>query len=160
MEVARVLEIAVIAVTLAVCVVTDMRRRVIPNRCVAIVAVVRGAFLLTSSCGGETCASACIGAVEAIAVLMISAGVSRAVFGRPGIGGGDVKLVSALGLCLGAVWTPVLIVLMSAFILAAQCGHVVRCGRAGWRCTLERAVPAAPAIALAAAVTCGLSLYM
>jgi len=37
------------------------------------------------------------------------------------------------------------------------CGQM---GRAGWRCTLERAVPAAPAIALAAAATWGLSLYM
>lgn len=160
MEVARALEILVIAVTLAVCVVTDMRRRVIPNCCVIVVVVVRGAYLLASLRGSTTCVSAFVGAVEAAVVLMVSARVSQTVFGTRGVGGGDVKLVSALGLCFGAVWTPVLIVLMSAFILAAQCGHVVRCGRAGWRCTLERAVPAAPAIALAAAATWGLSLYM
>lgn len=160
MEVARTLEISAIAVTLAVCAVTDARRRIIPNCCVIIVVVVRGVFLLASSCGGETCASAFVGAGEALAVLMISARVSQAAFGTRGIGGGDVKLVSALGLCFGAAWTPLLIVLTSAFILVAQCGHAIRYERAGWRYALERAVPAAPAIALAAAVTWGLSFYM
>lgn len=160
MEVARALEISAIAVTLAVCVVTDLRRGVIPNRCVVVVVVVRGTYLLASSGGGEACASALIGVVEAITVLMVSAGVSQAVFGTRGVGGGDVKLVSALGLCFGAAWTPVLIMLTSAFIVVAQCGHAIRYKRTGWRCTLERSVPAAPAIALAAAVTWGLSLFL
>ena len=154
METAEVIEFVAVGLALIACVVSDVGRRVIPNRCVAVVMVSRMAYLVASCAGGGSWVSSLLGATEAFVVLSAAAALSRAAFGTSGVGGGDVKLISALGLCFGAEWTPVLILLNSAFVVVT--------GFFGWAGrdpeeSSQHAVPAAPAITLAAAVTLALA---
>ena len=114
----------------------------------------RAACLVASRVGGASWVSSLLGAAEALAVLSVAVALSRVVFGTSGVGGGDVKLISALGLCFGAEWTPVLIMLTSAFVVAT--GLFLR-GRRGSEESARLAVPAAPAITIAVVVTFSLA---
>jgi leader peptidase (prepilin peptidase)/N-methyltransferase len=154
METAEVIEFVAVGLALVACVVSDLRWRVIPNRCVAVVMVARAACLVASRVGGASWVSSLLGAAEALAVLSVAVALSRVVFGTSGVGGGDVKLISALGLCFGAEWTPVLIMLTSAFVVAT--GLFLR-GRRGSEESARLAVPAAPAITIAVVVTFSLA---
>ena len=154
METAEVIEFVAVGLALVACVVSDLRRRVIPNCCVAFVMVSRVAYLVASCAGGDSWVLLILGAAEALVVLSVAAAFSRASFGASGVGGGDVKLISVLGLCFGAEWTPVLLMLTSAFVVAT--GLFCR-GRRGTEEPGGSAVPAAPAITIAAFVTFALA---
>lgn len=88
---------------------TDLRQRRLPNRAVALVAVLGliSAGLAASVAGSMApVRQALIGALLAAGPAVAVAGFYRAVRGRSGLGAGDIKLLAALGLCFGlrAFW--------------------------------------------------------
>lgn len=96
-----------LAAALAVAAAVDLRRRVIPDACCVAVAasgLVRG-FARTLAEGEAVRALGLpvLGAVTVLAVMLAAAGASRRLSGRPGVGGGDVKLLCAAGVWAGPV---------------------------------------------------------
>lgn len=98
---AQIALLVVAVVACAVAAVTDLRRRIIPNGCVAVVAACGLASAATGGIG--VLASALAGAAVVLAVLLVTAAVSARATGASGIGGGDVKLLAAAGLWYGPV---------------------------------------------------------
>lgn len=111
---------------LALCAAIDVRERIIPNECVAVIAAA-GLALAAISWPGQLW----ISVVIAIVILVVLGFLSRLRL----LGGGDVKLISAVSLL-----TPPTLVgkLLVTIILA---GGVLSCVylAAGWR--LRRTVP-------------------
>ena len=133
--------------------VTDLRRRAIPNGC-AFATALSGLALGVAE---GTLARSLAGGLVVLAMLLLAAGASARVSGAPGIGGGDVKLLSALGLWLGPV-TGLAAVALSC--LLGVVGWALAAGARRLRCRSEGeapcgdpaglGIPMAPAIALAA----------
>lgn len=96
---ARALLFAALVAALAAASASDLARRVIPNACSATVAVT-GA--LASAVAGGLGASLA-GAATVLAVMLLAAAASVRARGEPGVGGGDVKLLAALGAWAGPV---------------------------------------------------------
>lgn len=133
--------VVVFAVTLVIVSVTDVRRRVIPNRALLVsVAVWLGIAVLT---GGEGAASALIAAVVVASPLLVAALV------RPdGMGMGDVKLVAVIALYLGwGAWAALLIGLG----LAGFTGVLIALGSR--RPPSETSLPLAPFLAVGVAIS-------
>ena len=104
---------------LAHCSVCDLRNRVIPNADIAIAVSIRFAYFVATAITGsfsldEFKASIlggfCIGALLFVLVLLI-----EHVTGRPGMGGGDIKLYAIAGLYVGFD-KAVLVVLVSCIL--------------------------------------------
>lgn len=133
--------------------VTDLRRRAIPNGCALAVAL---SGLALGAAEGVP-ARSLAGGLVALAVLLLAAWASARRAGAPGVGGGDVKLLSALGLWLGPV-TGLAAVALSC--LLGVVGWALAVGaRRLWRRSEGESpcedpaglgIPMAPAIALAA----------
>ncbi|MGK2932289.1 MAG: prepilin peptidase [Solirubrobacterales bacterium] len=120
---------------LAVVSVTDIRRRVIPNRALsAAVALWVGVEVWT---GGEGAASALLAAAVIASPLLVAALV------RPeGMGMGDVKLVAVIALYLGwGAW----VALLAGLFLAGLTGVLVSLGNR--RHPGETTLPLAPFLA-------------
>ncbi|MGK2956361.1 MAG: prepilin peptidase [Solirubrobacterales bacterium] len=108
----------VLASTLAAVSVTDIRRRVIPNR-VLLVAVALWLGILAWT-GGEGATSALVAALVVALPLLVAALV------RPeGMGMGDVKLVAVIGLFLGWQAWPALLL---GLALAGMAGVLISLG--------------------------------
>lgn len=106
----------VLMVALLVASVTDMRRRIIPNECavaVALAGLLHSAVASVVSGSAEPLQRAVLGLAAVLAVMLVTALVSARLGGLSGVGGGDVKLLSALG-----IWTGPLTGLM---VLAGAC---------------------------------------
>ena len=133
--------------------VTDLRRRAIPNGCALAVAL---SGLALGAAEGVAVRSLAGGAAV-LSVLLLAAWASARWGGAPGIGGGDVKLLSALGLWLGPV-TGLAVVALSCLIgvmgwaLAVGARRLRRRGEGEAPCgdRARSGIPMAPAIALAA----------
>ena len=98
------MEVAVGVVLLAIAVV-DARERIIPNVLVAALVAIWAARAVQAAWAGSAgglLASSAEGLAAVVATLALLAALARALRLRDGIGGGDVKLFCALGLCLGA----------------------------------------------------------
>lgn len=93
MEVACV---AGLAAALGIAAATDLAHRIVPNGCAVAVALL-GA--VRAAARGAVPAAA-LGAAVVLAVMLAAAAASERLCGRPGVGGGDVKLLAAAG-----VWT-------------------------------------------------------
>ena len=97
-----VLEVACVgalAAGLGVAAASDLASRIVPNGCVLAVAA-SGA--LRAAARGELVAS-CAGALAVLAVMLVAAAVTTCVRGESGVGGGDVKLLAAVGTWAGPV---------------------------------------------------------
>lgn len=83
----------------------DLKRRVIPNGCSCAVAASAVARALARCLGGasppDVLARAVAGGAAVLAVMLAASALSRRARGEAGVGGGDVKLLSALGMWLG-----------------------------------------------------------
>jgi len=129
---------AVLAVTLMVVSVTDLRQRVIPNRVLllaAAAAVTISAFQGLESLAGDLLAAAVVSAPLVIASLV-----------KPdGMGMGDAKLVAVIGLFLGWQALPALLI---GLALAGMTGVMIALGK---RLPPSRtSLPLAPFLALGA----------
>lgn len=152
-------ELAMFAAALLACSVTDLARRVIPNRVVVGILVIRGTYLCVEAAwdsasgqGGsyvleKAGASVAGGALVLLALVAIQLLWAR-VRGSPqqGLGGGDAKLLSACGFYLGAVGGMACVALSCVLALACCLGAwVFGCAR-GERRPLPRAFPLAPQV--------------
>lgn len=131
---------AVFLAMLAVITVTDLRRRLIPNRVLAL-AVALGLPLMVAADAGSL--------PERLTAALAAGGAFLAVsLARPGaFGMGDVKLIAAMGLFLGdAVVAAVLIALCAGTSLGLIL--LVRRGRSAAKAT----IPFGPCLALGSLV--------
>ncbi len=121
--------------------VTDLRRRVVPNRLTAAGAVAAVAVGAVVDPAGEP---ARLAAAAGAGGLLLAAALVR----PDGMGMGDVKLAAVLGLCLGP---PVALAVLAACLAGCAAGTVVAV-RHGWRAARAATVPFAPCLALGATV--------
>ncbi len=89
---------AVLAVALGLAAIEDLARRVIPDGCSVAVAA------SGVEAAGALVADALAGALATLAVMLGAALASWRARGTPGVGGGDVKLLGAVGVWLGPAW--------------------------------------------------------
>ena len=127
----------------------DLRWRIIPNECVALVAV---AWLLV--CGAGPCVGLRLlwgaeGAVVVLVVLLLASRASGALGHGAGIGGGDVKLLAASSLWVGPLWG---LALVGVSCVLGLLGRLA--------CMPFRKAPASPGIPLAPAIAFSLALLV
>ncbi len=91
------------AASLFLAAASDLGSRTIPNGCVAAVAAARLPVLAFCDERLPVLVESFLGLATVLALLLLSAAVSRRMTGSCGIGGGDLKLFSALGLWAGPV---------------------------------------------------------
>lgn len=166
--------LATLAAALGVASATDLSCRVIPNGCVLAVACSGVARVLASALAGGRAmalvAEALLGGLSVLGVMLLAATLSARGGGRPGVGGGDVKLLAAVG-----VWTGPLVGLvtvglsclvgvllwgLSRILAHARAGEGrPEKGGGGARKVLSEGIPLAPAVTAVtvAVVLCGLA---
>jgi len=126
---------AVLAATLAVVTVTDLRRRIIPNRILLAAAVAGAGLALLRGPDSLLVALACS--------VLVSGPMLAAALVRPeGMGMGDVKLAALIGLFLGWQAWPALLI---GLALGAVMGVLVSLGTG--RPLSRTALPLAPFMA-------------
>lgn len=124
----------------------DLSERTIPNGCSAVVAL--SGIVWSASHG--LLARSLAGAVAVLALMVLVAAIFAAVRGEPGVGGGDVKLLSAVAAWVGpvggllVVGASCLLGVAGWFVAVASRGLASRLGVGG------RGMPLAPAITIAA----------
>ncbi len=99
--------VAIMAVALVVAARVDLERRIIPNGCCVVVASSGFVSALARASAGEglaPIAGSALGVAAVFSVMALAAVTSRRLMGRAGVGGGDVKLLSAAGAWAGPVW--------------------------------------------------------
>lgn len=142
--------LGVVVAALALAAASDLASRIIPNGCVLAVALARVPVLAVAGDPGQTLVESVLGMITVLGFLLLSAVVSRAVTGSPGLGGGDLKLLAALGLWAGPVGG---LALVGASCLIALAGRLAcqRMREASSYAALHRGapMPMAPAILLA-----------
>lgn len=126
----------VFCLVLAVVTVTDLERRIIPNRVVA--AGAGAALALAAAADPASLPERVLAAGAAGGMLLVVA-----LAAPRGLGMGDAKLVAMMGLYLGSAVAPALLVGFGSGALAAG-ALVVRHGRAAGK----RTIPFAPFLAL------------
>lgn len=142
--------LGVLAAALGVAAATDLSCRIVPNGCVAAVAasgLVR-ALLAPTSGGGclVSLVAALAGGALVLAVMLATALLSARGGRAPGVGGGDVKLLSSVGVWVGPLGG-LLVVALSC--LVGLLGWLIASARSSRR---ERptGIPLAPAVAMVA----------
>ena len=145
---------SILAAMLAVATASDMKWRLVPN---ALVICGSAVALLLLFVGALPSAGEAVGAAVSAAGLLLGARVGGTlVFGRPGMGMGDVKLAFAVGLFMGwqVLWALYLAVLVGGLVAGA--GLLLQ----GW--SRRARLPFAPFIAagtgLSFAVACPLGI--
>ena len=151
--IAVVLEVGclgVLAAGLGVAAATDLACRIVPNGCVAAVALSGAArTLVAATLGGRGAAavlSAVLGAALVFAIMVSAALLSARGREGPGVGGGDVKLLAAVGVWTGPVGG---LVAIGLSCLVGLVGWAIGAARAP-KGAVARGIPLAPAIAIAA----------
>ena len=112
LDVVEGVALAALAVALAAAARVDLERRVIPNGCCVVVAVSGIVSALAGAAGGggvAPVAGSALGVAAVFSVMTLAAVASRRLMGEAGVGGGDVKLLSAAGAWVGPVWGLVLV---------------------------------------------------
>lgn len=111
-----------LGVALAVASLSDLAWRIIPNGCVASVAL---SWLLVCGSGEkvvERLAEGVAGALAVLLLMLVAARLGAALGHGAGVGGGDVKLLSAAGLWAGPMWG---LALVGASCAVGLCAHGV-----------------------------------
>ena len=108
------------ACVLAVLSLVDLAERRIPNVCVLQASAMRVAVLVVAALAGDvswgdSCARALVGAVVTCAPAALLALATCLLRGRPGVGGGDLKLLAVVGLYAG--WWDGLLILFAASVM-------------------------------------------
>lgn len=157
---------AVLAAALAVAAAVDLRSRVVPDGCVVAVALsgaARAGLRVASGTLAGALAEAALGAAAVLAAMLLAARLSCDADGRAGVGGGDVKLLGAVGVWTGPL-AGLLVVMASCLVSVAGWALLglarlavgALCRRADVRAAFPPSLPLAPGIALAAlAIVCG-----
>lgn len=125
LELLQMLAVGALAVALIVAAVVDLAKRIVPDACVAVVALSRAVWLLAEVFSAKTSVAeagsellwSLVGGLVVFAMMAASAWVSVRLRGSVGVGGGDIKLLSAVGLWVGPV--------MGLFVVALACGLTV-----------------------------------
>lgn len=146
--------LAVLVVSLGISAVTDLKHRIVPNGCVVAASASGLAYALIKATieadGLGVVARAVAGGVTVLLVMLAAAMLSFRASGTQGVGGGDVKLLAAVGVWLGPVGG--LLVVGLACLLGVVSWEIVRLlaafSTAGKAPAHE--MPLAPAIAVAA----------
>ncbi|HJB48611.1 MAG TPA: prepilin peptidase [Candidatus Olsenella excrementigallinarum] len=140
--------VGVLAAALGVAAATDLRCRIVPNGCVVAVAASGLVRALAAAAGGVGPAAplrALLGGASVLAVMLVASAVSLRLGRGQGVGGGDVKLLAAVGVWVGPL----------AGLLAVGLSCLV--GVVGWGVAaalrprarpLPDAIPLAPAVAV------------
>ena len=92
--------LATLAAALGGASATDLSCRIIPNGCVLAVACSGVVRALVNGPAMALVAEALLGGLSVLGIMLLAAALSTRGGGRPGVGGGDVKLLAAVG-----VWT-------------------------------------------------------
>ena len=143
-ELLREASAAALAASLLVASWCDLLWRVIPNECVGCVAI---AWLIDCGVGPNVAEGVLRGIAGGALVMLVTLASARlgVALGRgPGIGGGDVKLLSAAGLWTGPICG---LALVAASCMLGVVGHALGAmarGGAFWR----EGIPLGPAIAV------------
>ncbi len=147
-ELAAWLWLAAAGVLLAV---IDVRERLLPDR-VVLPALAGGTALLLLAAGADGTWPALLRAVLAAAALF-AAYLALALLSPGGLGMGDVKLAAVLGLYLGWLgWPAVLLGTLAGFVLQALAALVLLASR---RIGLRAELPFGPAMLAGAALVAG-----
>lgn len=128
--------------------VSDLRRRLVPNGCAA---AILASGLVVSFLEGSL-ARALAGVVVVALVMVGAAVVFGRARGRSGVGGGDVKLLAALAAWTGPLGGLLTVALSCLLGLVGWASVALIWRLKGSSGQLSRAIPLAPAIALAALV--------
>jgi leader peptidase (prepilin peptidase)/N-methyltransferase len=131
------LSAAVLAVTLVVVSMTDLKRRVIPNRVLLVAA--GAAVAISVLTGGPSGLAGDLLAASAVSLPLFAASLIR----PDGMGMGDAKLVAVIGLFLGWQALPALLI---GLLLAGMTGVLIALGRR--TPPSQTAIPLAPFLAL------------
>lgn len=157
--VALVVAHAVLAAALGVAAATDLARRLIPNACPLAVCAAAALRLAARALAGEASPSdlprALVGGAVVAGAMLAAAALSHWARGEAGVGGGDVKLLGAVGLWVGPVAGLACVALSCLLALVAHAAaHVAARALARpsrppgpWR---TEGMPLAPGIAVAA----------
>lgn len=148
--------LVVLVAALVLAAVSDLSSRVIPNGCVLAVALARVPVLAVCGEGARAFGAASLGMITVLAFLLLSANVSRKLTGSSGLGGGDLKLLAALGLWTGPVGG---LAVVGASCLVALVGRFVcqRIREASSYAALHRGAPMPMAPAILAVTLVGLA---
>lgn len=153
--------LTVVAVSLCLAAASDLGSRTIPNGCVAAVIAAR---LPVLSCCEErriAVADSAMGFSAVFLLLLVCALISRRATGSCGIGGGDLKLLSALGCWAGPVGG---LAIVGVSCLVALLGRVLvrRAREASSYAALCRGapLPLAPSILAGSALTFVAGLWL
>ncbi|WP_321973822.1 prepilin peptidase [Paratractidigestivibacter sp.] len=148
------------AVALALAAASDMGSRTIPNGCVAVVAVARAVSVACGESPAEKLPIALAGFATVFALLLLGSMTSRRLTGSAGIGGGDLKLLSTLGLWAGPAGGLAIVGLSCLLALAGRL-LVRRAREAASFAALGRGapLPLAPSILAASLLTCAAGLW-
>lgn len=152
--------VGILVLALALAVASDLGTRTIPNGCVAAVALCAAPTVTYADDLACAAARSLAGAAAVLALLLAARGLSRKLHGSAGIGAGDIKLLSALGLWAGPVGG---LAIVGASCVIALIGRAAaqRSREAASFAALRRGtpMPMAPAIAAAAALTFAFGLW-
>lgn len=122
-NIAELISIFVLVGALVASSARDLADRVIPNACVALVAAARVPAIAFSGDPAAAAARALAGAACVLAFLLAAVLLGRKALGSAGIGAGDIKLWSALGLWTGPVGGLAVVGASCAIALAARGAH-------------------------------------
>ena len=131
--------LGVLAAALGVAAATDLSCRIVPNGCaiaVAAAGALRAAVPSVHHHDMMPLLSSAGGGLVVLVVMLAAAGLSARAGHGPGVGGGDVKLLSAVGFWVGPVGGLLVVGLSCAVGLVAWClGRAIAAARAAGPCT-------------------------
>lgn len=152
-NVVRTVAAAVVVLALAASAVCDLASRTIPNACALAIACARVPAMLVEVDPAAAAGRSLAGAAAVFALLALAASTTLAYSGQRGVGAGDVKLLSALGLWAGPCGGLLLAGAACLLALAGRAARVALAAARGARALCAgRAgpMPLAPAIAVSA----------
>jgi prepilin peptidase CpaA len=130
--------VAAVVSFISLCIVVDVRTRRIPN-VVSGTAMLAGVMLNTVYSGGAGLFDSLAGLLTAIAVLLVP-------FAFGGVGGGDVKMMGALGALLGPTLALAGLGVGVIYGGVVMIVHLIRCGRLREKLAAMRAMLTAAAL--------------
>lgn len=157
----RVVAYGALAAALGVAAAADLARRIVPDGCVVAVAASGAAeaalrVLLDGCAPEEAVGRALAGGACVLAVMASAALASARVRGAPGVGGGDIKLLSAVGVWAGPVGGLAVVALSCLLSVSGWCVSNFLSALSGHKGVIRRdnptvcGIPLAPSVALAA----------
>ncbi|MBM6675593.1 prepilin peptidase [Olsenella uli] len=139
----------VLAAALGVAAATDLSCRIVPNGCalaVALSGLVRALARILAGTGGAAPLLRAAGGGALVLLVMLAAAALSGRHGRePGVGGGDVKLLSAVGVWTGPVGG---LLAVGLSCLVGVVGWAVSAPLRRRRRAATGAIPLAPAVAV------------